>query len=191
MLAVRGGLGILLGVVVLLSPHVALGEVVALFGIYVVLDGICAVAWGIQASRWLLEGWPVILEGAVSVALGVAALGFPFKTAQFVHMIAAWGLVTGILEILATVRPPRGVTGHWALAAAGVWSIFLAVLIVSLPHAVTDSLVDAIGVYALVFRVLVFAGGGFPLPVPPPVPPSARGYKWASKEGDRAGPPSP
>ena len=155
MLAVRGGLGILLGAVVLLSPHVALGEVVALFGIYVVLDGICAVAWGIQASRWLLEGWPVVLEGAVSFALGVAALGFPFKTAQFVHMIAAWGLVTGILEILAAVRPPRGMTGHWALVAAGVWSIFLAVLIVSLPHAVTDSLVDAVGVYALVFGVLV------------------------------------
>src|SRR5256885_5080887 len=167
MLAVRGGLGILLGAVVLLSPHVALGEVVALFGIYVVLDGICAVAWGIQASRWLLEGWPVVLEGAVSFALGVAALGFPFKTAQFVHMIAAWGLVTGILEILATVRPPRGVTGHWALAAAGVWSIFLAVLIVSLPHAVTDSLVDAIGVYALVFGVLFLAVAGFPPRFPP------------------------
>src|SRR5437016_4392376 len=149
MLAVRGGLGILLGVVVLLSPHVALGEVVALFGMYVVLDGICAVAWGIQASRWLLEGWPVVLEGAVSFALGVAALGFPFKTAQFVHMIAAWGLVTGILEILAAVRPPRGMTGHWSLVAAGAWSIFLAGLIVSLPHAVTGSLLDASGVYAL------------------------------------------
>ena len=155
MLAVRGGLGILLGVVVLLSPHVALGEVVALFGMYVVLDGICAVAWGIRASRRPLEGWPVLLEGAVSFALGVAALGFPFKTGQFVYMIAAWGLITGILEILAAVRPPRGVTGHWALAAAGVWSIFLAVLIVSLPHAVTDSLVNAIGVYALVFGTLV------------------------------------
>ncbi len=46
-------------------------------------------------------------------------------------------------------------TGHWFLAAAGAWSIFLAVLILGLPHALTDDLVNAIGVYALVFGVLV------------------------------------
>jgi len=47
------------------------------------------------------------------------------------------------------------VTGHWALAAAGAWSIFLAVLISRLPHAVTDSLVNIVGVYALTFGLLV------------------------------------
>jgi hypothetical protein len=35
------------------------------------------------------------------------------------------------------------------------WSIFLAVLILRLPHAVTDSLVSVVGVYALTFGVLV------------------------------------
>jgi hypothetical protein len=35
------------------------------------------------------------------------------------------------------------------------WSIFLAVLIPSLPHAVTHSLVNTVGVYALIFGALV------------------------------------
>jgi len=155
MMAVRGGFGILLGLAVLLWPRVGLGEVVTLFGTYAVLDGISAAAWAVRASRRPLEGWPVVLEGVVSVALGVVALRFPFEAARFAHVIAVWALVTGGLEILAAVRPPRGVAGHWFLAAGGAWSVFLAVLILSLPYALTDDLVNAIGVYALVFGVLV------------------------------------
>ena len=181
MVAIRGALGILLGLAVLLWPGVGLGEVVTLFGIYAVLDGIWAVAWAVRASRRLLEGWPVVLEGVVSVALGVVALGFPFESARVGHMIAVWGLVTGILEILAALRPPRGVCGHWFLAAGGAWSIFLAVLILSLPYAVTDALVDAIGVYALVFGVLVSVGAFVLRKVGPPVLPRSAEHTWTTR----------
>ena len=155
MLMARGGLGILLGLVVLLSPRVGVGELVVLFGSYAFLHGIWAMCWAAQASRQPLEGWPVVLEGALSVAVGIVALGFPFEGAAFVRVIAPWGVVTGMLEILAALRIPQRVTGHWALAAAGAWSIFLAVLALRLPHAVTDSLVNVVAVYALIFGVLV------------------------------------
>jgi len=155
MLAVRGGLSILLSLVVLLSPRLGVGELVVLFGSYAFLDGIWAVCWGVRASRRPLEGWPVVLEAALSVAVGIVALGFPFEAAAFVRMIAPWGVVTGMLEILAALRIPQRVTGRWALAAAGAWPIFLAMLILRLPHAVTDSLVSVVGVYALTFGVLV------------------------------------
>lgn len=155
MLAVRGGLGILLGLVALLSPRVGVGELVVLFGSYAFLDGIWAVGWAVRASRRPLEGWPVVLEGALSVAVGIVALGFPFEAAAFVRVIALWGILVGMLRILPALRVPQRLTGHWALAAAGAWSIFLAVLIVCLPHAVTDSLVNVIGVYALIFGALV------------------------------------
>jgi len=153
--SVRGGLGILLGLVVLLTPEVGLGELVVLFGSYALLDGVCAVGWAFRASRRLLEGWPVVLEGALSLAVGVVALGFPFEAAGVVHVLAPWGVVIGILEILAALRLRQGLTGHWALLAAGAWSIFLALLVLRVPHAVTDSLVNAVGVYALTFGVLV------------------------------------
>ena len=48
MVAVRGGLGILMGLAVLLWPGVRLGELVALFGTYAVLDGIWAAAWAVR-----------------------------------------------------------------------------------------------------------------------------------------------
>ena len=184
MVAVRGGLGILMGLAVLLWPSVRLGELVALFGTYAVLDGIWAAAWAVRASRRPLEGWPVVLEGIVSVAVGVVALGFPFESARvvhIVHVIATWGLVTGILEILGAVRPPGGVAAHWFLAAGGVWSIFLAVLILSLPHALTDQLVDAIGVYVLVFGILVSVAAFTLRKTVPPVLLRRANHTWTTR----------
>jgi uncharacterized membrane protein HdeD (DUF308 family) len=119
MLAVRGGLSIVLGLAVLLWPTVGLGELVTLFGLYALLDGISAAAWVVRTSRRPLEGWPVLLEAVCSVALGVVALGYPFQWAHFLDLVALWGLVTGILEILAATRFVHGAAARSFLAAGG------------------------------------------------------------------------
>jgi uncharacterized membrane protein HdeD (DUF308 family) len=181
MLAIRGGLGIVFGLVVLLGPQVRLGEVVTLFGTYAILDGLCAVAWAVRASRRARQGWSVVAEGVASVALGALALWFPFTSGRTIHVIAVWGLVTGILEILAAVRPPYGVTGHRFLAASGVWSVFLAVFILRLPYALTDALVDVIGVYALVFGVLVLVASFLLRSVIPPPLLRGVGHTWPTR----------
>ena len=157
MMAVRGSLGILLGATVLLWPAVGLGELVTLFGLYALLDGMAATAWAIRVSRWVFKSWPVLVEGIFSVVLGVSALAGPFQSARFAHVVALWALVTGILEILAAARLSHA-TARWFLAAGGAWSIFLAGFALSLPHALTDHLVIAVGVYALVFGFLVLLG---------------------------------
>jgi len=52
---------------------------------------------------------------------------------------------------------------------------------VSLPHAVTDSLVDAIGVYALVFGVLVSAVAVFLHRVAPRVTVRSVDHTWTMR----------
>ena len=155
-MAARGSLGIGLGLAVLLWPAPGLGELVVLFGIYALLDGIAAASWAVRVSRRSVWEWPLLLEEAVfSVGLGVVALGFPLQSALFVQVVALWGFVTGTLEVLSSLVLARRTAGRWFLVAAGAWSLFLAVLVLSLPHALTQGLVIAIGVYALVFGVLV------------------------------------
>src|SRR3989442_10454474 len=151
----RGVFAMVFGLVVLLWPRLGVGELVVLFASYAVVDGIVAVGWGVLASLRQREGWPVAVEGFFSIVLGVAALLFPWQAGRFVHVIAAWGALTGCAEILAATRAPRAVPRRWSLAVAGAWSLFLSLLVVSLPHAVTDALVTAIGAYALGFGVLV------------------------------------
>ncbi len=166
MIAVRGGLAMLFGASILLWPHRTLSTVVLLFGLYAVLDGIWAMAMAMattgRASKQLIEAWPVGLEGVVSVVLGLLALVWPFVSRELIYVIAGWGIVTGILEIAAALRLPSKATRHWLLGTGGVCSLSLALLVLALPHADIGPVATALGVYALLFGVVMFlAASGF------------------------------
>jgi uncharacterized membrane protein HdeD (DUF308 family) len=158
MMAIRGGLAIAFGLAVLLWPGVTLSSVVLLFGVYAILDGGWTIGAGARASAWVFDAWPVVLEGAVSVALGLLALIWPFVPRGVVYVLAGWGLVTGVLELAAAARLPRGGAAYWLLATAGFSSLFLAGLILLLPHADNAVVVRVVAIYAQVFgSVLLLA----------------------------------
>jgi len=157
MVGARGALAVLFGILLLLRPTIPLDRVVALFGVYAALDGAWAIASALWVTRKSFAGWPVLLEGAVSLVVGVLALVWPLVPRQLIGAIAIWGLLTGALEILAAARLPRGVAGYWLLATGGVFSLFLAALILMLPHASQPYIVCALGVYALVFGTALVA----------------------------------
>ncbi len=163
MIAIRGVLAIVFGVSILVWPHVTLSLVVLLFGVYAIVDGVWTIGAGTRASNRIFDAWPVLLEGAVSVALGLLALGWPSVPRPFVYILAAWGLLTGVLEIVAAARLPRERAGYWLLGTAGFSSLFLAVLVLLLPHAGDDFVMRVIATYAQVFGVvLLFAAVLFP-----------------------------
>jgi uncharacterized membrane protein HdeD (DUF308 family) len=151
MVAIRAALGILFGLLMLWCPEPTLGVAVVLFGAYAVLDGTRAVAMAIGSSDRWLEGRPVGLEGLVSVALGTLALGWPLVSPGFIDVVVTWGMLTGALELLGATGLPREGNAHWLWAVGGVSSVFLAVLILTLPHADQTGPIRALGACALVF----------------------------------------
>lgn len=158
MMAIRGVLAIAFGVSITVWPHVTLSIVVLLFGVYAIVDGVWTIGAGTRASTRVFDAWPVLLEGVVSVGLGLLALAWPFVPRQFVYVLAAWGLITGVLELVAAIRLPREGAGYWLLGTAGVSSLFLAVLVLLLPHADDGFVVRVMAAYAEVFgAVLLFA----------------------------------
>jgi len=155
LVACRGGLAILFGLSVLLWPGLDLGVLVTLFGVYALLDGVYTLASVLLRARGHpLVWWPVAIEGAVSVGLGILAVAWPFVPYRMIWVIAFWGIVTGILEVLLGLGLPRDLESHWLLAMGGVASLFLAVLVLILPHAVAADVGRVLGVYALVFGAL-------------------------------------
>lgn len=80
---------------------------------------------------------------------------WPLVPRQLVGAIAIWGLLTGVLEIVAAALLPREGVGYWLLATGGVFSLFLALLITMLPHASQPYVVCALGIYALAFGALL------------------------------------
>jgi uncharacterized membrane protein HdeD (DUF308 family) len=160
MMTIRGVIAIIFGLVLLLWPELTLDRVVALFAAYALLDGLWALVSAARVSRRSMVVWPVGLEGLVSVALGVVALRWPLVPRQIIYVIAAWGIITGVLEFVEASRVPAEQAARWLLATGGVSSVFLGLLILALPYAYRGHVVAALGIYALVFGVLVSAAAG-------------------------------
>lgn len=155
----RGIVAVLFGACVFLWPSFTLGVLVVVFGGYAILDGAFAIVAGVRASPRPIDAWPVVLEGLVSLSLGILAFAWPYVSHRILHVIAGWGVLTGVLEIIAAVRLPREGAGHLFLSMGGVSSIFLAGLLFALPHAAQGPIMWIIGVYAVVFGCLLSAAG--------------------------------
>jgi len=108
-------------------------------------------------ERKNLRYWGVLLlEGTAGIIAGVIAIVWPDITAlALLYLIAAWAVVTGILEIATAFSGRLPVAQEWTLAVAGILSVVFGVLLAVLPGVGLLSLVWLIGVYAIVFGVLL------------------------------------
>jgi uncharacterized membrane protein HdeD (DUF308 family) len=160
MFAVRGVAAVIFGVLALIWPGQTLQALVLVFGAYALVDGIFAVIAGIAARGSFDRWWAVLLEGVAGIIIGLLTFFWPNITALvLVYFIAAWALITGILEIVAAIQLRRVITGEWMLILGGLLSIILGILLFVFPGAGAVSLVWMIGIYAIVFGIseIVFA----------------------------------
>ena len=156
--ALRGALAIVFGILAFVWPGITLLVLIAFFGAYMLLDGIVALTQAIRFRRDR-ERWPaLLLEGVLGIAIGLITAFIPGVTALvWLYTIAAWAIVTGILEIFLAIRLRREITGEWFVALTGVASIALGVALVLMPLAGLLAWVWLIGAYSIVFGALLIA----------------------------------
>jgi uncharacterized membrane protein HdeD (DUF308 family) len=157
LLALRGVLALVFGLAAIFHTRMTLGEFVLLFGLYVFLDGLGSIVSAMRAGAGPATAWPLLLEGSVSVALGVIAWVSPRISPTLLYLIATWGIITGVLEIVAAVKLPQPSTTQWCLALSGVSSVLIGMLLLGLPAAGLASIVRLLGLYAFVFGGLILA----------------------------------
>jgi uncharacterized membrane protein HdeD (DUF308 family) len=82
----------------------------------------------------------------------VIAILFPeLATEALVLIIAAWAMLTGVLEIIGAIRLREQIRGEGWLALAGVASILFGVVLFLFPAAGALSVVWIIGSFSFVF----------------------------------------
>lgn len=155
-LALRGLFAIIFGLIALLNPGVTLIALIYLFGAYSLVDGIFGVAAAVRAAeahnRW---GW-LLVEGIAGIITGLIAFLIPGLTALvLLYLIAAWALVTGVLELLAAFRLRGMIANEWLLLLGGAASIIFGVLLIVQPGAGALAVLWLIGAYALIFGILM------------------------------------
>ena len=154
-MATRGVLAILLGITMLIWRTPTFDAIIVPFATYAIVDGIVAIAAAFRAAGGRLEGWPIALEGVVSVVLGGLALVWPFLSHRLFLVLIAWGILTGAFEIITALRLPRELAAHWLVGAGGVSSLFLALLVLALPHAASNTVAAWLSAYAIVFGIVI------------------------------------
>jgi uncharacterized membrane protein HdeD (DUF308 family) len=157
---VRGVVAILFGVIALVYPPVGIGVLVGLFAAWAIIDGVNSLLTGIRTRGTDRSWWLEILEGLIGVAAGIIALVLPgFAAEILLLLIAAWAILTGILEIVMAVRLRRVIEGEVWLALAGVASIVFGVVLFLFPAAGALSIVWLLAGFAITFGVFLIMLG--------------------------------
>ncbi len=150
----RGIVAVLFGLLAFFLPSITLIVLVWLFGIFAIVDGILSFERAFSASSrhesWI---WPAIV-GVLGIAAGVAAFIWPGITALvLLYIIAAWALLTGIVEIIGAIRMRREISDEWLFVLGGVLSVLFGVLVFARPGAGAIAVVWLIGFYAIVLGI--------------------------------------
>jgi uncharacterized membrane protein HdeD (DUF308 family) len=151
----RGIMGILFGLICLLTPGLALSVFIILFAAYMLVDGAFAIVAAIKAARNGERWGLLILEGVVDIAAGLVAVALPAITlVALVWLIAIWAIVSGALMLTAafTLNPDHG---RWWLVLGGVASLIFGILLVLQPGIGALVLTMWIGAYAVVFGIFL------------------------------------
>jgi uncharacterized membrane protein HdeD (DUF308 family) len=154
-MALRGLAALIFGIAALIWPQATLTILILLFGVYAIADGILSII-AILRDRTYYQWWLLLLEGIVGITAGVLTFIWPEITGLvLLYVIAAWAVVTGILEIIAAIRLREEMTGEWLLVLGGIVSVIFGVLLVIQPQAGALAVAWIIGIYAIFFGIVL------------------------------------
>jgi len=159
-LVLRGIAAIIFGLFAFFLPGITVGALIILFAAYALIDGLFSIAAAInrtdRSGHW---GW-MLVRGILGILASIAAMTLPSMTALvLLYLIAAWAIVTGIMEISAAIQLRKVITGEWVLVIAGILSILFGVGLLAFPGPGILALVWLIGTYAVLFGAMMVALG--------------------------------
>jgi uncharacterized membrane protein HdeD (DUF308 family) len=142
-----------------LVPGITLQALILLCAAYALADGVLSIAAAIDRTD--RTHWGAMLSrGVLGIVAAIVAVLMPGITAvALLYLIAAWAIVTGVLEIGAAGRLRRQITGEWLLAFGGILSIVFGAVLLLFPAAGILAVVWLIAAYAIVFGILMCALG--------------------------------
>jgi uncharacterized membrane protein HdeD (DUF308 family) len=155
-LALRGLFAILFGVLVFLAPGITLEALILLLAAYFVVDGVGNIIAAFNNREHNNQWWVALLEGVISILAGIGAFLWPGMTALILlYLVAAWAVVTGVLEIIAAIRLRKEIENEFWLGLAGLLSVLFGVALFVWPGTGILTLLWLLGGYAIVSGIFL------------------------------------
>lgn len=157
MLAVRGVIAILFGVLAAILPGLTLLWLAILFATYALLGGAVWVFGAVRNRANDTYWWLLLLLGMVSIGAGVVAASNPALTSLvLILLIGANALITGVLDVVVAIRMRRYLRSEVLFVLSGVASILFGLVVFLFPAgAGALALVWLISMYAVVSGILL------------------------------------
>lgn len=155
--ALRGVFAILFGLMAWIWPGMTLQVLTLIFAFYAFVDGIFTIYSAFSRSRQEQRGW-LLVEGILETLAGIITFIWPAITVlALLYIIAAYAFITGILEIVFAIQMRRLINNEWVLILTGALSIIFSIILVIWPGASLLSFVWLIGIYAILYGILLIA----------------------------------
>ena len=156
LLALRGLVAVLFGVLAFVWPRATLITLVWLFGAFALVNGLLSLILAAKAPKGYPRIGSLILGGLLGILAGLLTFVMPGITALgLLMLIAAWAIVTGIMEVVAAIRLRKIIANEWLLILAGIASVAFGVILFLQPAAGALALIWWIGAWALIFGILL------------------------------------
>ncbi len=155
-LALRGAVSVLFGLIVIAWPSVPLRTLTVLFGLYAVTDGITCAGFGIASEENRTAVF--VAGGVVGLVAGLLMLTYPgLNSVSFYVLIGAWAIMTGVAELMTASRLSDLLPNVHGLIAGGALSIAFGALLIMVRSAQVQVLAGSIAAYAVLGGVAAIA----------------------------------
>jgi uncharacterized membrane protein HdeD (DUF308 family) len=158
---VRGIVAILSGLVILSWASSSLDLLVLSFGIFALLQGILSVIPGFSKLGGriyflLIEGVVGILAGVLTfLGPGIGRMLWPeVATKTLLIFISFWALLTGVAELIGSVRLPGEIKEKWVITLNGLVCLLIGLILLFRSDVGATGNASVIGLFGIVFGVL-------------------------------------
>ena len=157
---IRGALAIIFGLIAFFGPIATAIALAIVIGVFAIVTGVFDIVEAIrhrESSSMLLR----VVLGAISILFGILVLVWPgISLAIFVIMVGVWASITGILQIMSSVRHRAVPDSGWLWGIiGGALTILFGVLVLIWPRAGMVTIIWIVAIWAVVWGITLIVLG--------------------------------
>ncbi|WP_017577661.1 HdeD family acid-resistance protein [Nocardiopsis kunsanensis] len=158
LVVLRGVAAVVFGILALLWPGLTLVALAVAFGVYALVDAGAVGYAALRAERGTRA--PLVVQSVLTLVVGLVALLWPLAAVvALVFVVGAWAIITGVGEIITAVRLRARISSEWLLIFVGALSVIFGLLLWFWPLEGAQALVFVVGIYAIVFGLVLAVAG--------------------------------
>ncbi len=155
LMALKGSLLLIVGLIILFNPDVALLTIITYLGILALIIGatISLVAYvrRKQSTNWWFWFW----EGIINIVLGILLVAFPRQSVSIVlAIIGIWALIAGLLRLFTLGKMSIIFNSRKMVISSSILMIIFGILILINPFKSALAISIVVGIFATIYGII-------------------------------------